>query len=246
MTHAQSFKSLALIATTLCYATAAQALSVSFSDSFSIARSVNSSANTTGSFTDNLNGTDYISLSRFDASLGTLDYFTLSFSDMEQYSTANANFKDDDWLNETAGYQRLQNLSLTTNVLGYTYYDDRTNRISTCSDTGGVTSGASCNTSLSGSTSYFHNQSTNVYNPGALATVTGPGSFTSTVYQYGGLYTTETDGDDGYVNSRYGYISSSGTVEITYHYSAYVPVPAAAWLFGSSLLALVGVRRRHG
>jgi len=227
----------------LTHVSVLNAETISFTDSFNLSDSVNSGANTTGSFTDSLNRTQGISLSRFDPNLGVLNSYTVEFYGVQQYSIGNANFRDDDWANETKGLQRIQSMQVSINMAGANYSRTRSTRSSTCSDTGPLTGGASCSTSISGSTISFSGQQTSIFSPVSLANVTGLGTINSTVFQYGSMYTTETDGDDGYVNSRYGLLRTTGNVRITYEYTA-VPVPAAAWLFGTALVGMVTLAKR--
>jgi hypothetical protein len=68
-----------------------------------------------------------------------------------------------------------------------------------------------------------------------------PGASQDCLWAIGGKYTT----DNPDVN--YGFVfgeSGLGTRQLTYSTAPAVPIPAAAWLFGSALLGLVGIGRR--
>ena len=81
-------------------------------------------------------------------------------------------------------------------------------------------------------------------NLGANSSYIGLGNVDIIVNQSANLLTDETDGDNGYVNTRNGQVSTHGNVSVTYSFTpVVVPVPTAVWLFGSTL-GLMGVMRR--
>lgn len=244
MTRISSLRPLVFAGLAVAGSQFAQAASVSTLASFSMSDSLTYSNNTSSAY-DSLGASDYVTLARFDSSLGTLNAVTLEYFNVYQTSGASASFKDDDWLSETSGLVRLQNMGITSSFLGFNYTRSRANRSATCSDTGGAFSGAVCSASLGSSGIYLGSASYTITNASTLALLTGSGTIGTTLYQNGNLYTDETDGDDGYVNSRYGSLSTSGYLRLTYNYTApaVVPVPAAAWLMGSALLGLVGIGR---
>lgn len=221
----------------------AHAATVSTSSYFSMSDSVSTGANV-GAATDNLGASDYVLLNGFDSALGTLNSVTLEYYSVSNSSRAYADFRDDDWLQETSGLTRLQGMQLSSSFLGTTYYRSRNNRSATCSDSGGVTTVASCRANISSSTVYWTDQSTLITSGGVLASLTDVANVSVGIHQSGSLYSVETDGDDGYITNRYGLLSSSGYIKLTYDYTA-VPVPAAAWMFGSALLGLVSVGRKR-
>lgn len=228
---------------------AAQAASISYSTDWSTLHSLSSSIDVDNK-SDDLGSTVTRSITQFDPALGTLDSISLSFYGMSMTSYAGANFRDDTWYSTVSGEQELRSLGLTIFMPGlapqgqtwtpyWTY-----SRSSSCSATGGFRSGASCSTTVKTDTMDWVTRN---FPPitWSLTDYIGPGSTQITIEQTGWLWTNETDGDNGYVNSRYGRVSASGNIGITYNFTpAPVPVPAATWLFGSGLLALIGVARR--
>ena len=158
---------------------------------------------------------------------------------MSLSSSASANFRDTTLFSTVGGLQRLQNMSLGITMPNYSFNRPVFTRTSTCSDTSGLFSSSSCNTSLGFSTNSLSNASASL---GSLSTYIGLGSVNIGVSQNASLFTNETDGDNGFVNNRSGLVRTAGTVRVTYDYTV-VPVPAAAWLFGSGLIGLIGVAR---
>lgn len=222
-----------------------QAAVMTTSSSFDIYDAASSGANVGGA-TDSLYASDSINLARFDGSLGTLNFVTLRFYSVRQTSYGTANYRDDDWLNETAGLTRLQNMRVySNNLFGIgSYNQSLSSRSATCSDTGGLRSGAACSAGLSSSTRSLSGWQLSSSNASVLANLTGSGSISSSIYQDGQLYTNETDGDDGYVTYRSGDLRSYGYVSLSYDYTP-VPLPATAWLFTTSLITLAGIGRKR-
>ena len=191
-------------------------------------------------FTDNLSATTNRSISQFDPAMGILQGITIDIYGVRLTSSASANFLDDTVLSDVAGRQELRNMSINVTMPNYLYGRPRANRAATCSGSGGVFSGASCSTNLGSSTAALTGDNATL---GPLSAYIGTGNVSISINQLGQLFTDETDGDNGYVNSRSGTVSTSGSIDVTYSYSV-VPVPAALWLFGSGLLGLIGVARR--
>ncbi len=219
--------------------TTAQAATISFTTGWNTIRSINSGANVDNR-TDFLSDSSNRPISQFDPSLGILTGINIDFFGMSLSSRASANFRDDTLFSTVGGLQRLQSMSLGITMPNYSFSRFASTRTSTCSDTGGLFSGSSCNTNLSSRTNGLFSASTSL---GSLSAYIGPGFVNIGVRQNATLFTNETDGDNGYVNFRSGQVRTAGSVRVTYDYSV-VPVPAAAWLFGSGLIGLIGVARR--
>lgn len=247
-THVRASVKIVVTSILLGCAVTAQAASISFITSWSTTRSISSGSNTDNR-SDSLNDYDYRYISQFDASLGTLQSIGVNLNSMSLYSGANANFRDDTLWSTVGGYQALQNMRVSFAMPGFSFtrYGSPATRSDGCSYTSGLTSSSSCSTSISGVTYGLASYSATLTNSTALAGFTGLASTLINIYQYATLYTNETDGDNGYVNSRSGKVSASGSIQITYNYAppAPVPLPAAVWLFGSGLLGLAGIAGRR-
>lgn len=239
------------IAVAIAGASSAQALTLSTTKYWSVADSVSSSANYTSSVSDTFDDISQIYFDQFDTSLGTLNSVSISYTAPRVYTSASANFRDDDWANETAGYQSVWgSVSGSISGLGgYTMYKSYGTRSDSCAGSVSLTSGSSCSTSIGGAYSYGSNvYYNNITTASVLSLFTGSGLIIGNFDLGGTLYTNETDGDDGYVNSRYGSASANGYMTISYDYTAPpspVPVPAAAWLFGSAMVGLATIGRRR-
>ena len=234
--------SLKLIVALLLFSgwTTAQAATISFTTGWNTSNNgFSSGANVDNRF-DSLNAFSSRSISQFDPSLGILTSINIEFFNMSLSSSASANFRDDTLFSTVGGLQRLQNMFLDITMPNYSFNRSAFTRTDTCFDTSGLFSSSSCNTSLGFSTNSLSNASASL---GSLSTYTGLGSVNIGVSQNASLFTNETDGDNGYVNTRSGLVRTAGSVRVTYDY-AVVPVPAATWLFGSGLIGLIGVARR--
>ena len=216
----------------------AQAATITYTTNWSTSYGF-SSGNNGPTFNDPLNASANRSISQFDPALGILQDITIDLSRMTLTSRASANFRDDDLLSTVAGVQSLQGMLINVVMPGYTISRPAPGRISTCSDTG-VFSSSSCSTNLGITTSGISNSTGTL---GPLSAYIGTGNVNILINQLASLFTDETNGDDGYVNSRSGGVSTAGFIDVTYNYTV-VPVPAAVWLFGSGLLGLVGIARR--
>lgn len=229
-----------LYASLLLFFTSAQALTVTYSDNWSTSRSVNTGANSTASRTDSLTDTDTLAVSLFDPTLGILNSVRVILDNMSLTSSAGANFRDSDAFNETAGTQRLSNMGISISFASVNVTRTRSNRSTSCSSGTGGFNGASCSTSLGASAFSLSSLNTLLTNPTILSTFTGIGTRQGTVRQSGSLFTDETDGDDGFINSRSGNVNASGRLSVTYDYSEHppVPLPAAFWLFASAFSSM--------
>lgn len=224
----------------------ANAAVVSYSASFNISDSVSSGANSQNPFSDSLNNSQILSLPKFNTSLGALNSVTVEYLSVAQRSEASASFKDGDAFHEVAGLQNLSSMRVTSDLFNLGYSRNFSNRSDTCTDGPNAFTSAACNTSINGFTSFTGNSTTVLTAASYLAAATGTGSLLPTIRQFGTMFVNETDGDDGYIDNRFGFLRSTGTVRITYDYTepSAVPVPAAAWLFSSALIAIAGVKRR--
>ena len=221
--------------------TAVQAATVSFTTSWSTSRSFGSGANVPFA-SDSLN--DFVSnngISKFDPALGILQGIDISLSGMRITSLASANFRDDTLFSTVAGLQQLQNMSLNIQMPGFILNRPIATRTARCSDTGTLFTSSSCTTNLGTSTIGLPSTNTSLV---PLSSYIGSGTVNIGINQNARLFTDETDGDNGYVNSRSGQVRASGTIRVTYDYTV-VPVPAAVWLFGSGLIGLIGLSRRN-
>lgn len=219
--------------------TTAQAASISFTTGWNTSNGISSGANVDNRF-DSLNAFSGRNISQFDPSLGILTGINIDFFNMSLSSRASANFRDDTLFSTVGGLQRLQDMSIAITMPGYSFSRFASARTSTCSDTSGLFSSSSCNTSLGFNTNFLSNASASL---GSLTTYIGLGSVNIGARQNARLFTNETDGDNGYVNSRSGLVRASGSIRVTYDYTV-VPVPAAIWLLGSGLIGFIGVARR--
>ena len=237
--------------TTLCLFivtsfSSAQALTISFSDNWSTSDSVNTGSNSSAARTDILNDTDTLAVSLFDSAIGILNSVRVIFEDTRFTSSAAARFRDTDVGQRTAGTQRLSNLGVSITFNGINYNRTRSTRSDTCSSGIGGINGATCTTSIGSSTSTFSTQNTLFTDATTLANFIGGGNAQGTVRQSGTLFTDETNGDDGFIDSRSGSVSASGRLRVIYDYTEHppVPLPAAFWLFASALTGMIYFRRR--
>jgi len=219
--------------------TTAQAATIFFTTGWGFENSINSGTKVDNQF-DSLNAFRNESISQFDPSLGILTGINIDFFVMSLTSIASANFRDNTIFSTVGGFQRLQSMSLDITMPNYSFNRSASTRTSMCSDTGGVFSSSSCNTSIAFTNNGLLDASTSF---GPLSAYIGSGFVNIGVNQNATLFTNETDGDNGYVNTRFGQVRTVGSVRVTYDYSV-VPVPAAAWLFCSGLIGLIGVARR--
>lgn len=227
----------------------AQALTLSVTKSWGLSDYISSTANVTSPVTDYFDAASQVTFDQFDTSLGTLNSVSISYTPVSIRTDGYANFRDDDWANETAGTQSIYG-SVYGSIAGLGYSLSRTssNRTLNCAGSVSLTSGSSCGVNFSTYTQSLAGQNySNLTSASVLNAFTGSG-VVAAVFDLGGrLYTNETDGDDGYITSRYGYAYAFGNMTISYDYTAPapVPVPAAAWLFGSAIVGLATVGRRR-
>lgn len=231
--------------TTLCLFiitnfSSAQALTISFTDNWSTSDSVSTGSNSTSPRTDSLNDTDTLSVSLFDSTIGILNSVRVIFENTSFRSSAGARFRDTDVGQRTAGTQRLSNLGVSILFNGINYNRSRSTRSDTCSSGIGGINGATCTTSLSSSLSNFSSQNTLFTDATTLSNFIGDGNVQSTVRQTGSLFTDETNGDDGFIDSRNASISATGRLRVIYDYTEHppVPLPAAFWLFASAITGM--------
>lgn len=234
-----------LIAMAIAAASSANALTVSTTKTWAMSDSYSSSANTTSAVSDYFSGSTQLLFDQFDASLGTLNSVTVTYNGLRIYTRAEADFRDDDWANETAGYQSIYGgMGGSISGAGFSFSRSSSTRTDTCADGWYATSGAACGTDIYGSYYYPAGTSSTTSSASLLTAFTGNGVMVANFNLGGRLYTNETDGDDGYITYRYGYVYGDGSMTIAYDYTP-VPVPAAAWLFGSALFGLATVGRKR-
>ena len=226
----------------------AQALTISFTDNWNTSDSVNTGSNASSPRTDSLNATDTLSVSLFDSTLGILNSVRVIFENSSLTSSAGARFRDTDVGQRTAGTQRLSNLGVSITFNGISYNRSRSNRTDSCSSGIGGINGATCTTSLGNSTSNFSTQNSLFTDASTLSNFIGDSNIQGSVRQSGSLFTDETNGDDGFIDSRNGRASTTGRLRVIYDYTEHppVPLPAAFWLFASALSGLIYFRRRAG
>lgn len=238
-------------ATAIGAISSAQAATLTTTKYWSLSDSYSSGTNVTSGVYDYFDDVDQLLFDQFDTSLGTLDSVSISYTSSKVGTYASAGFRDDDWANETAGLQRVY-ASFSSSISGLGGLGTsgvRSTRTDTCAGSVSLTSGSSCSTYLG--TSYASSPSTyynNLTSSSVLDAFTGSGVIVALFDLYGWIYTNETDGDDGYINTRSGSAAANGYMTVTYNYTvppAPVPVPAAAWLFGSALFGLATVGRKR-
>ncbi len=133
----------------------------------------------------------------------------------------------DDWRLASAGNAPASGVNVTTGELGHMFYNNL---------------GNTATTSISGNVSF-----TDATPGGGTESFLNVQSF---VYWYGEEYAPDTSfawafyTDFGGQSTNYKYGSGYSWAVRAGDVSS-VPVPAAAWLFGTALLGLVGVKRRH-
>ncbi len=215
---------------------------------FSTSKAISSGTNIQYSVTDDLSNESAYEINQFDATLGTLTQINITIRGELGFS-ANAGYRDNNSFSDTGGEQITQNL-------GWSFSDpfqssfptalSLPTRRNVCSDTSSFDD-ASCQTQIQLSTSdkdilfiQGYGVSENI-----LETAVGTGTVSLLINQAGSLRTTEFEGEDGFVDYRSASYRSDGTVVVEYLYDvAAVPVPAAAWLFGSALIGLAGIKRK--
>ncbi len=219
----------------------AHALTITYSDNWSTSDSVSTGSNSTSARTDSLNDIDTLSVSLFDPTLGILNSVRVIFDNMRLTSSASARFRDTDALQRTAGTQTLRNMGIAISFSPVSFSRNRSSRTDTCSTGVGGTSGATCTTFISSSTFNFNSFDTLLTDTSLIASFIGDGNRQGTARQTGTLFTDETNGDDGFIDSRGGSVSASGRLLVIYDYSEFppVPLPAAFWLFASAVTSLL-------
>jgi hypothetical protein len=133
----------------------------------------------------------------------------------------------DDWRLASVGNAPVTGYNVTTGELGHMFY----NNLGNTSSTSILNNVSFTDATLGGGTESFLNVQSSVYWFGeefAPNPNTAWAFSTSNGNQY----------NPGKVISYYGWAVRAGDVSS-------VPVPAAAWLFGTALLGLAGVKRRH-
>lgn len=224
----------------------AQALTITYTDSWSTNDSVSINSNSTSARNDSLADSDTLSVSLFDPALGILNSVRVIYDSIRLTSTAAARFRDTDIGQRTAGTQRLSNMGISILFAGINHTRTRSNRTDTCSSGIGGTSGATCTTSISSSTTSLSSLNRLITDSLGLSNFTGIGNREGTVRQTGSLFTDETNGDDGFIDSRSGRVNASGRLSVIYNYSKHppVPLPAAFWLFASAFTSIFYFRKR--
>lgn len=224
----------------------AQALTITYTDNWSTSDSVSTGSNSTSPRTDSLADSDTLAVSLFDPSLGILNSVRVIYNNIRLTSAAAARFRDTDAFQRTAGTQTLSNMGITISFAGIIHARNRSNRTDTCSTGVGGTSGATCTTLIASSTSTLSSLNILLTDSIALSNFTGIGNREGTVRQSGSLFTNETNGDDGFIDSRSGSVNASGRLSVIYDYSEFppVPLPAAFWLFASAISSMFYFRRR--
>lgn len=238
----------ALLLTTLAASHGALAASVSYSSAINPGAVVDS-ASRSAVFFDYFHDLDDVTLQSFDSNLGTLNSATVTFSNIHLFYQATAQFVDETWFANTAGEQLLYGLQLE-GLLNYSstiFSTPFSDAYHSCSDSSWSSSDAVCITTISARTINLPVDYEQTFSDTqSLTAFIDTPSVRLGLRQSGTLLTQQIDdpNDNDFVKYRFGELTSGANVSITYDYTpSIIPVPAAAWLFGSALLGLVARKR---
>jgi len=215
----------------------AQAASITFLTSWNTSQSA-AGGNDYAYITDIFDASTSSSISQFDSAMGTLQGITIDIYNvkLEFFATARFhNFTDD----FATGYQSLSGMSVGLNMPDYSFTRFHPPSSETCS--GELPAWYECSTTTGFISTDLSDDSESL-NLADFDAYVGTGNVDINIFQTGSLFTDETGGPDGYVDGRNSLLRTSGDISITYDYEvAAVPIPAAAWLFGSALAGLFGI-----
>lgn len=194
-----------------------------------------------------LNAFDEIWLPQFDASKGTLTDVILNITDISQTRDGHAVFRDGDVFSTTAGFISYNATVLSSGLLFGLPGTSTIRAFASPSDSCSATSlawAAVCTAEIDETIqvpSYQRSSS----DQAVLDSLTGTGDNYAKLWQSGYFYAEETDNDNGTIFERSSNVTTQGKLQLTYLYTpSPVPIPAAAWLFGSALFGLATVARK--